>query len=472
MTLQTANTDDAFETALDYLYSFINFERKRQDRYMAAKMDATRPERLLARLGTPQDSFPSIHIAGTKGKGSVAAMCAFCLRAAGYRVGLYTSPHLVEFRERIRVLTPDDADGRIPKQDFVALMAQVRPVVQAHYPDITWFEILTAVAFMHFAAEQVDVAVVEVGLGGRLDATNVLTPQVSVITSLSLDHTKLLGNTLAQIAYEKGGIIKSGVPVVSAPQPAEALDKLREIAAERGAPLTVVGEAWRYGHGAQDAMHGYQALRVDAGPAVAFLSMPQSFKLALTGDHQLENATVVLAALNLVQAHFPQVDETAVRTGLAAVKWPGRLQIVHAGDDESPMLLVDCAHNPDSAAKLRHALTHDYTFEKLWLILGAPEDKDVIGVMRKLLPLAAGVIMTTASHPRSMTPAVLQEKAASLGYTAVPAPDMETAVTHAWSQARPGDLICVTGSIIVVGDLLNQWDNLETQLVKRYTTAK
>lgn len=463
MTLQSTRAGAAFEAALDYLYSFIDFERKPQDRYMASKMDVSRPARFLEHFGAPQNQFPAIHIAGTKGKGSVAALCAFCLRAAGYRVGLYTSPHLVEFRERIRVLTPEDADGRIPPAAFVSLIEQMKPVIDAHFTEITWFEILTAAAFMHFAHAGVDVAVVEVGLGGRLDATNVLTPLVSVITSLSLDHTKLLGNTLAQIAYEKGGIIKPGVPVVIAPQAEEARQKLAQIAAARQAPLTEVGESWRFAPGNQDTLHGRQELRLTAVPANAFLTAPVTFDLSLSGDHQLENAAVALAALNVAQPALSRLDETAVRAGLAGVQWPGRLQIVHPGGPDSPILLVDCAHNPHSAAKLRHALAHDYDYNRLWLILGAPEDKDVRGMMQELLPLAAGLIVTTASHPRSMTPAALQQMAAEMGVTAVAAGDMPAAIAHAWALAQPGDLICVTGSIIVVGDLLNQWESLQSR---------
>ncbi|HEY1408471.1 MAG TPA: hypothetical protein VF434_05980, partial [Promineifilum sp.] len=190
---------NSYEAALDYLYGFINFEHKSLERYHASKIDPERPRRLLAQLGFPHDTFPSIHIAGTKGKGSVAAMCAACLREAGLRVGLYTSPHLREFRERIRVLTPDDPVGCIPQAQFVSCLERVRPAVEQTL-DITWFEIVTAIAFVHFADSAVDCAVVEVGLGGRLDATNVLTPLVSAITSLSLDHTQLLGDTIEQIA--------------------------------------------------------------------------------------------------------------------------------------------------------------------------------------------------------------------------------------------------------------------------------
>ena len=235
----------AYQEALDLLYSTINFEEKVIDRYQASKIDTNRTRLLLQLLNDPHSDFPSIHIAGTKGKGSAAVMCAAVLRASGLRVGLYTSPHLRDFRERIRILTVDDAEGWIGKADFVALMDQVQDHL-AVLPDLTWFEIVTAVAFRHFADQEVDVAVVEVGLGGRLDTTNVLTPLVSVITSLSLDHTALLGDTLAQIAAEKGGIIKPDVPVVSAPQADEAMAVLKDIAFKRSAPLTIVGQDWLY----------------------------------------------------------------------------------------------------------------------------------------------------------------------------------------------------------------------------------
>ncbi|WP_374688230.1 folylpolyglutamate synthase/dihydrofolate synthase family protein, partial [Promineifilum sp.] len=275
---------DSYQRALDYLYSFINFEHKALDRYNASKIDTDRPRYLLSLLGRPQERFPAIHIAGTKGKGSVAAMCAACLRLAGLRVGLYTSPHLREFRERIRVLTPDDADGRIPEAAVVAYMERVRAQLE-RTPGITWFEIVTAIAFLHFAESAVDVAVVEVGLGGRLDATNVLLPEVSVITSLSLDHTQLLGDTLAQIAFEKGGIIKPGVPVVVAAQQPEALEVLVRLAEERGAPLTVIGRDWRYEVvRAHDGEHVRQTICIDRGPDPAFIPPGSEFLVGLAGE--------------------------------------------------------------------------------------------------------------------------------------------------------------------------------------------
>ncbi len=455
----------AYEEALDYLYSFINFEAKKQDRYMASKLDHTRPRRLMEALGNPYTRYPAIHIAGTKGKGSTAAMCAFALRAAGYSVGLYTSPHLQDFRERIRILTPDEADGRIPKPQFVQQINKIR-ALEADFPDITWFEILTAIAFLHFADSEIDIAVVEVGLGGRLDATNVITPLVSVITRLSLDHTALLGNTIAQIAYEKGGIIKPGVPVITANQEPEALAKLQAIASERGSPLTIVGQEWIYEGTAVPQHPSQQKLTIKQSPGAKLIPGGTEFNLPLAGKHQLENATLALAALQQVHPHLPRLTLQALQSGLEGVKWPGRLDILHPGDAQTPALLADCAHNPDSAHKLQEALEHAFTYRHLWLIFGAPADKDVPQMLADLLPLAHHTVVTTASHPRSATPEELAEIGAELGYEVTAVPNMATALTTTWEKAQPGDLICVTGSIVVVGDLLNQWESLQSQLLK------
>jgi dihydrofolate synthase/folylpolyglutamate synthase len=445
-----------YQQALDVLYSTINFEVKVIDRYQANKMDPDRPRRLLELLGDPHREYPAIHIAGTKGKGSVAAMCAAVLRAAGLRVGLYTSPHLRDLRERIRVITPDDEDGLISKADFVALM----DVMKGHFdavPGVTWFEIMTAVAFRYFADQQVDVAVVEVGLGGRLDATNAITPLVSVITSLSLDHTYLLGDTLQQIAGEKGGIIKTGVPVVSAPQSKEALAVLQSIASDRETHLTLVGNDWHY-QGVS------RQLIITRSPDELFVPVPSSFELALAGDHQLENAAVALVALDKIRQQIPGITMPVIREGLATIKWDGRLQIVFEAEDQ-PTFLVDSAHNKDSAAKLAVALAKDFSYKNLWFIFGAPEDKQISQMMRLLFPLAEGVIAAAADHPRAASPAQLVEKAEALGFEAIPAASVGLALMQAFDLAAAGDLICACGSIIFVGDLLNQWDSLKSQLI-------
>jgi len=390
------------------------------------------------------------------------------LRAAGYRVGLYTSPHLQEFRERIRILTLEDSDGRISESQFVALMEKMKTAV-ATIPDITWFELVTGLAFLHFARQKVDIAVIEVGLGGRLDATNVLTPLVSVITSLSYDHTDLLGDTLSQIAWEKGGIIKPGVPVVIAPQQLEAAVRLRQIAAERQSPLDAVGDTWQFDGRSSPATDDTQRITITRSPA-PFIPPRTVFRLALAGAHQQENAVVAIAALNAVQPHLPRLTLAAIQQGLATVQWNGRLQRLHHAH-HTPDILVDCAHNAYSAAQLRHALTHNYRYNRLWLIFGASAGKDLSAMLNELLPLAQGAIATAADHPRAAPPQEIVRQAAQLQRQMSSQPNVVAALRAAWANAAPGDLICVTGSIFVVGDLLNQWENLRLDLLWQINAA-
>lgn len=460
------NNVDSYESALDFLYQFVNYERKMTEIYAPEKMDPFRPARLLYALGEPHRQFPSIHIAGTKGKGSVAAMCATALVAAGLRVGLYTSPHLVDLRERIRIMTPGDRQGNITAEAFVQLVNELQPVT-TRIEGLTWFELVTALAFMHFAQREVDVAVVEVGLGGRLDATNVLTPLVSVITSLSLDHTGLLGNTVAEIAAEKGGIIKHGVPVVSAAQPPEAMATIKRIAAEHQAPLTILGQEWQF-EGRQQRRAGLvcteQTVTVTVAPEPSPLRVPEEFALGLNGEHQQENAVVALATLNVVRPSLPQVSLHAMRCGLADVQWPARLQILSDGQ-EGPTLLLDGAHNADSAQKLANYLEEQCQYRRLWLVLGVTADKNVPGILQPLLPLADGVVVTKADNPRATDTAVLKETATALGYTVTVEADIAAAVTTAWRQADKEDLICVAGSLYIAGDLLNCWDVLKSRLL-------
>jgi dihydrofolate synthase / folylpolyglutamate synthase len=458
---------DSYQTALDYLYTFANFEHTRIEQYTPDKIDPTRPARLLALLANPQQQYPTVHIAGTKGKGSVAAMTAACLRAAGLKTGLYTSPHLLEFRERFRVLTTADADGRISEVEFVTIVNELKEVVD-QVPGLTWFELVTAVGFRYFARQRVDVAVIEVGLGGRLDATNVITPLVAVITSLSLDHTDLLGNTLADIAYEKGGIIKPGVPVVTAPQPAEALARLQAIAQERGSPLVLVGRdvTWQLvSSSPAEQIMVVKRKQVIGNGQPSTESEDEGWvriSVPLAGAHQQENAAVAVAALAQVQAQLPALTDAAVVAGMAAVTWPGRLQMLHSGSAQTPALVLDSAHNPHSAKVLADALPAVYRYQRLWLVLGITADKNISGILQQLLPVADHTFVTRSTHPRAAEPEVLARLVRELGYTAEAYPNVAEAVTAVWQVAEPGDLICVTGSIFVVGDLLNQWDSLQS----------
>jgi dihydrofolate synthase / folylpolyglutamate synthase len=456
--------EDTYGDALNYLYGLINFERQRLDRYSASKLDPDRAQRLADFVGSPQNRYPAVHIAGTKGKGSVAAMTAACLRAAGLRVGLYTSPHLQEFRERIRVLTPDDADGRISEADFVALVDEMKTAVP-HISGVTWFEVVTVIALQHFARQEVDIAVIETGLGGRLDATRVVKPLVTVITRLSLDHTELLGDTLTEIAYEKAGIMKTGVPLVMAPQKPEAAARLQELAEERGVPLTAVSAHWQV---SGERSQSGQILVISQTPDGDFIPASSRLALALDGDHQLENAAVTLAALTHLRGYYPALTETVVRQGLSEVVWNGRLQTVHQATD-TPTFLIDCAHNPDSIARLVQALRQNFSYKRLILIFGAPADKDVQAMLTHLVPLAHVTITAAADHPRAATPLELADIVRALGGEVQVAATLADALTTAWAAAQPGDLICATGSIIFVGDLLNQWDSLKSHLLGQET---
>lgn len=457
----------SYEEALDYLQSFINLEYRRLEKYAPENYSLDRPAKLLEYLGNPHLDYPSIHIAGTKGKGSVAAMCATILRTAGLKVGLYTSPHLQDFRDRIRVITQEDHDGRITPERVRHLTSELESV-EKHISGLTWYELLTAMAFRHFSDQKVDIAVIEVGLGGRLDATNILTPLVSVITSLSLDHTYLLGDTLEEIATEKGGIIKPDIPVISAPQALEAENRLASIAKANNAPFTLIGRDWDYQivlsrpAETRKSISGGEEIIITRAPEQAFIQPGDQYSIALMGYHQVENALVALAALASIQSFFPELKEKHVRQGLQTVEWPGRMQVLTQGES-TPTLLVDCAHNVDSAEKLALALKENHRYDNLLLVLGVTADKDVSGIMEALFPKASQIFVTASTHPRACFPEHLMNLALQLGHISQAYENVAEAVKAAWKAAGPEDLICVTGSIFVVGDLLNQWESLQSQ---------
>src|SRR5512133_2804259 len=302
-----------YNKALDYLYSFVDYSLKHSSELAKADFNLDRMRALMAALGNPQDTYPTIHVAGTKGKGSTSAMCASALQAAGYKVGLYTSPHLLDFCERIQV------NGEpVSHAELAELVEQIKPAV-AQIPQLTTFEITTALGFMYFAQKKVDIAVIEVGLGGRLDATNIITPRVSVITSLSYDHMAVLGDTLGKIAGEKAGIIKPGVPVVSSSQKPEALAVIEKVAAERGCELTVVGRDVT-GVSETHTILGQdfsiqQPVHLQHGSSVSF--QYATFCIPLLGQHQVENATTAYLAL---QKSGFDLSTAEIARGFANVK--------------------------------------------------------------------------------------------------------------------------------------------------------
>lgn len=456
-------TASTYQDAVDYLYSYIDYSLERSYRYTADRFDLGRVRQLLRALGDPQRSFRSLHIAGTKGKGSVSALTASAFQAGGYRTGLYTSPHLVDLTERIRVDGEPIAEG-----ELAALVDEIKPHV-APIEGLTMFELLTALGFLHFARQGVEWASIEVGLGGRLDATNVLEPVVSVITSLSYDHMHLLGNSLSDIAREKAGIIKPGVPVVLAPQQHEADRVVAEVAAERGAPLIRVGKEWHFAPGAHDL--DSQSLYIWSAAEQPLMDefvetagseewAPPRYEIPLLGFHQVINAAVAYAALQAARQRGLAIDDPAIVEGFRSVDWPGRLQILC----RDPLVLIDSAHNRDSALRLRIALDDYFPGQPVTLVFGALADKDIPGMLVELLPRVSRLILTQADHPRAASPEELGAMARGHGWrveTIVPVAD---ALRWAIAHCRPGEVIVAAGSLTVAGEVLAAWDSIRASL--------
>lgn len=435
--------DSRFQEALDYIYSFVDYETQRRPRD-AVNYDLRRVEELLARLGDPHHRVRSVHIAGSKGKGSTAAMIASALISAGYNTGLYISPHLLVFNERVRVNNRLITDGEVCE-----LVDMLKPEIEAvnrkaTYGRLTTFEVITALGFTYFARKGCDINVVEVGLGGRLDATNVITPEVSIITSISLEHTDVLGDTLTQIATEKAGIIKPGVPVVCSPQADEVDRVIEKTAAAAGSKLIRIGRDVRYE--GRDYDSARQSFRVRGLSGTYDLTIP------LLGEYQLDNAAAAVIALEVLAAKGHHIAAEAVRDGLAHVEWPGRLQVLR----RHPFVVADGAHNPYSAAKLREALKKYFTFEHATLIIGTSSDKDIGGIVTELAPVFDRVIVTRSIHPRALAATTLAEEFRRHGVEAGVTDDISIALPMALSGAGERDLICVTGSLFVVAGAIDQ----------------
>jgi dihydrofolate synthase/folylpolyglutamate synthase len=445
-----------YQETLDYLYRFIDYSLQKTFRYSPEKFDLGRMYKFMALLGNPEREYKILHVAGTKGKGSVSAMCANAIQESGLKVGLYTSPHLQDYAERIQV------DGiPIPHQDLIALVEEIKPTIAAS-PEITTFEITTALAFLYFARREVDAAVVEVGLGGRLDATNVCVPEVAVITSISYDHTYLLGETLAEIAGEKAGIIKPGVPVVVSPQKDEALEVVNKITAERGAPLIQVGKDFLYQQ--VDKSLAGQSLLIwhnsDQSRMDKYLSSGQDgdwepihLKIPLLGVHQLENAATAFATLQIAREKGIMVSDPGIRRGFQTVEWPGRFEILR----QNPPLIIDSAHNRDSAQKLHQTLEEFFPDKPVILVFGASEDKDIRGMLTELRPQVSQILATKSTHPRAIDPDKLVEIAQGLGYEPVSTNSVEEALQEAELLTGGEALILVTGSIFVAAAARAVW---------------
>ena len=443
-----------YQEALASMYHFSDFERT--GRFARdPEGNLRRMRALLALLGDPQSAYATTHIAGTKGKGSTAAFIASALTASGIRTGLYTQPDLHTFRERIQI------DGvPISEADVAALVPDIQAAVAQLPPDdaaqLITFEIGTALAFLAFARRGVAHAVIEVGLGGRLDPTNVITPLVGVITSISLDHTAILGDTISAIAGEKAGIIKPGMHIVTSAQDPAALDVISATCTERGTTLT------RIGPDGSDAHYHYAttpptpiADPADLMPPPFRIHTPtrdDAVQIALLGIHQRQNATAALAALDALYMRGVPVTESGIQAGFRAAHWPARMQVVGA----HPWLVVDGAHNADSLEKLLAGLAQTFVFDRLLLVFGTMQDKDIDGMTRIMLaqqPRLAAIISTQGETPRATPAATLA------GYFPTETPLLNAAFTHvgdalafALQSATPHDLICLTGSLALAGE--------------------
>lgn len=429
-----------YTEAIDRIMSLVDYERTGSNTGNRPRYDLDRISSLLAKMGNPHLSIPTVHIAGTKGKGSTTAMVGSVLDTAGYKVGLFTSPHLHTFRERIRI-----GNDIICEERFAGLVEDIWPIALSVNEDmqqhVTLFEFLTAMAFVYFSNMDVDIQVIEVGLGGRLDSTNIVSPLVCGITSLGLDHTDVLGDTLDKIALEKAGIIKQGVPVITASQEPDALRVLRRVCKEQRSNLTVVGKdiLWHQG---DSSIHG-QSFSVNTSRGDYHLNTP------LVGNHQLENASVAIGILEFLVSEQFEIQLMHFNQGLSSVKWPARFEIV----SENPMIVVDGAHNPNAAKTLVRAVNKIFPNRSISLVIGVSSGKDLNGLVEELnaLPLDR-VIVTESRHPRALNTSDIASAFELFGNLAVTSSSMSDALRLATESVSDGGVILVTGSLFIAAE--------------------
>ena len=433
-----------YKAALAYIDTFINSEKSPDFSRQARFYNLDRISHLLKQLGNPHRQLKVVHVAGSKGKGSTAAQIASILIHAGYKTGLFTQPHLITPRERCRINS-----RLISEEEFAQYVDRLKPSIEAmaaleSIGRVSFFEIYTALAFTYFADNVVDFAVVEVGLGGRLDATNVVDPLVSVITPISLEHTAILGDTHKAIAKEKAEIIKLNRPVVLAPQLSEAQAVFEAVAADRDAPMDTVGHDIHLKR--KDWNINGQTFDLTTQSA----SYPDLF-LPLLGEHQAFNAATAIACTERIRQEGYTVPRTSIYDGLKEVRWSGRMQV--AG--QSPVTLLDGAHSPTSAEALCKAIREVFCYQHLILVVGLMRDKDLQAIGQVLCPFADEVIATQAFDNPRVTPA--EEIVAAWSESEVnfhACPNVREAISLAQSIATPSDLICIAGSIYIVGEAM------------------
>jgi dihydrofolate synthase/folylpolyglutamate synthase len=432
-------TPFTFTEAVQYINNLINYETQRPDSYTSNIISLERPRKLLHLLDNPHEKYKIIHVAGTKGKGSVSAMCASILKSCGYTVGFFSSPHLQNFLERFRV-----NDEMISEYMFTLLVNQMKPFIE-QVPGITVFEVITVLALFYFYKAHTNIVVLEVGMGGRLDATNIVTPIVSVITSISFDHMNLLGNTLSQIAFEKAGIIKYNIPVVSAPQPEEALTVIINKAKEQRSDLYVIDQVSKFNFGHADLSgQSFEANILGTGM--------KEYCIPLLGKHQVINAVTALTAIQIASKYGIIISFDKISKGIRSTMWPGRMEIVKYKDQT---IVIDGAHNVSSASYLAETLKNLFPSKSVILIFGAFSDKDVEGMFEHLLPLSSRLILLKLDNPRAYNQEILYNFAKQTKYSGV----IEKidiafdAIEHATNICTSEHIICATGSLSIVGDI-------------------
>jgi dihydrofolate synthase/folylpolyglutamate synthase len=416
---------DAYQKSLDYLYRLEKF---------GMIFGLTQVETILNTIGNPHKEIQAIHIGGTNGKGSTAAMMSSILEKEGYRVGLYTSPHLIRFTERIKV------NGKeIEEEEVAALTAWMRKEIEAAgiTAPFTFFDFTTAMALHYFKQKLVDLAILEVGLGGRLDSTNVVDPLISIITNIAKDHEEHLGKTILKIAREKSGIIKKGRPLITAATQPQVLRLFSKICCANGSPYFRIGREFRYVQ-AEDGDFDYEGLNRKLW----------SIHLNLKGSHQVINATTALGAMEVLEDLGYRVSTDAMVDGLREVEWPGRLEMVSS----SPRVVLDGAHNPAGALALKESLEKEFQYQHLLLLIGIMKDKDVRSMLHLLAPLADHIILTKPHTDRATPPSLLKKALGRNRGKAEIQEDLKEAIERGLFLTQEEDLLCITGSLYTVGE--------------------
>jgi dihydrofolate synthase/folylpolyglutamate synthase len=416
----------SYEESLEYLFPLVR---------AGTKLGLENITELLSHIGNPHGSLMSVHVAGSKGKGSVCSFISSILKEAGYRVGTFTSPHLVDFTERIRINWEP-----IPEEDVVRLVSELKPIadrmsIESITKSPSFFEIATAMAFKYFEEKEVDFAVIEAGMGGRYDSTNVITPVLSVFTHLSMEHSEHLGRSLARIAKDKAGIVKDGVPVILS----ERSDVIEQACKKRACDLTILGEQIRFGRDSFDASG--QDFWVENGDR-------KEFHLNLLGNFQVQNAaTAYAAAIKLRELEY-EISDEAMRNGFESARWPGRLHVIQ----KNPIVVVDSTHDFDGATKLIESLKELFSYDKVVTVFAALEDKDVERIASVLGPFSNQVICTQVDYHKALPASRVEKSFKDHNEEVTTISTVNEALDIALREANDGDLVCITGSIFTASE--------------------